>query len=160
MDERRQQLLSSVGLLVLRLGAGGYMVLGHGWGKLQKVLAGQLDQFGDPIGLGPAASLVLITFAEFLCALLVVAGAATRLAAVSLVIGMLVAAFAAHGADPWTMAEGARLFKTGAAKAWSSKEPALLYGAAFLTLVFTGAGRLSVDALVWPAWRRRLGRRG
>ncbi len=46
-----RELGNSLGLLVLRLGTGGYM-LTHGWGKLQMVLAGDFDKFGDPIGLG------------------------------------------------------------------------------------------------------------
>ena len=38
----RQETLSSIGLLVLRLGAGGYMAL-HGWGKVEWVLAGDFE---------------------------------------------------------------------------------------------------------------------
>jgi putative oxidoreductase len=136
----------SLGLLILRLGIAGYLAT-HGWGKLQMVLAGQYEMFGDPIGLGSKASLLLVTFAELVCALLVVIGAATRVAAIPVVITMLVAAFVAHGSDPWTMDAAARAFFSGASKSWASKQPALMYAAAFLGFVFTGAGRYSVDAL-------------
>lgn len=141
-----------IGLLILRLGIGGYM-LTHGVGKLRMLLAGDFDKFADPIGLGPAASLVLVTGAEFFCALLVALGLATRLAAVPAAFAMGVAAFVAHGGDPWTMGEGARLFQAGAAKSWSSKEPALLYMIPFLAIAFAGGGRFSLDALLCPRWR-------
>jgi len=49
-----------------------------------------------------------------------------------------VAAVAVNGADPWMMGAG------------RSKEPALLYLVPFLALVFTGPGRFSIDALIWP----------
>jgi putative oxidoreductase len=147
MEARRQDLSTSIGLLILRLGTGGYLAT-HGWGKLQMVLAGDFAKFGDPIGLGSGLSLVLVMFAEFICALAVVFGAATRLAAAPVVISMGVAASVAHGADPWTMEQGYKLFMSGAAKSWASKEPALLYLVPFLALVFTGPGRFSIDAML------------
>lgn len=143
---------TSIGLLLLRVGFGSYMAA-HGWGKLQMLLAGQFDQFGDPIHLGPALSLGLVTFAEFFCALLVLVGFLTRYAAAPVVFAMGVAAFVVHRADPWTMGKGAELFFSGKAKMWSSKEPALLFLTAFLALMWTGAGRYSLDA--WMGRRRK-----
>lgn len=137
----------SIGLLILRIGIAGYLAT-HGWGKLQMVLAGQHEMFGDPIGIGSKLSLLLVMFAEFVCALLVLVGAATRLAAIPVVITMCVAAFVAHGNDPWTMSKAAELFFSGASKSWASKQPALMFGAVFLALIFTGAGRYSVDWLI------------
>lgn len=154
METRRHDLTTSVGLLILRLGIGGYM-LTHGWGKVQMLLAGDFDKFGDPIGLGNTLSLVLVVTAEFLGALLVMLGAATRFAAATVVIAMTVAALVAHGSDPWTMGEGYRLFMSGESKSWASKEPALLYLIPFLALVFTGAGRFSIDGLFTSRWRER-----
>lgn len=147
MEQHAQSLSSSIGLLVLRLGFGGFMA-GHGFGKVQMLVAGEFEKFGDPIGIGSAPSLVLVTFAEFVCALLVVVGLATRLAAVPVVVAMGVAAFVAHGSDPWTMGEGAARFFSGASKSWASKEPALLFLAAFLALFFSGAGNFSVDTML------------
>jgi putative oxidoreductase len=149
MEARRQDLTTSIGLLVLRLGIGGYM-LSHGWGKLQMLLAGEFDKFGDPIGLGTGLSLVLMVVAEFFCALLVMLGLATRFAAVPVVIGMAVAAFVVHGGDPWSMERAAIQFFAGESKSWFSKEPALLYLIPFLAMALTGAGRFSLDALIWP----------
>jgi uncharacterized membrane protein YphA (DoxX/SURF4 family) len=76
-----------------------------------------------------------------------------------IVISMSVAAFVAHGADPWTMEQGYKLFMTGASKSWASREPALLYLIPFLGLVFTGAGKFSFDGWIWPRWRNRRPRR-
>lgn len=144
--------LNSVGLLILRVGVGGYM-LTHGWGKVGMVRAGAA--FGDPIGIGDAASLYLATFAEFVCAALIVFGLATRFAAVPLVVNMAVAAFVAHRADPWTMEQAAKLFMEGKSQFPASKEFALLYLIPFLTLLFTGAGAFSLDGLIWRWWRGR-----
>ena len=155
MEATRQDLTTSIGLLILRVGIGGYM-LTHGWGKLQMMLAGDFDKFGDPIGLGSGLSLVLMTTAEFFCALAVALGLATRFVAAPIVFGMAVAAFVVHGADPWTMGEGVRLFATGSSKSWAAKEAALLYLTPFLAMIFTGAGRFSLDALI----RSRGGARG
>jgi putative oxidoreductase len=143
MESRWHNLIGSFGLLILRLGVGGFMAC-HGWGKLQMMLAGDFDKFGDPIGLGSGLSLVFMVLAEFFCALLVMIGLATRLAAVPIVFGMGVAAFVVHGNDPWTMQQ-----------AGPSKEPALLFLIPFLALVFTGAGQLSVDNWIWRRWRER-----
>ena len=116
-------------LLLLRLAAGGFM-LTHGYGKLQRSLAGEF-QFGDPIGLGPEVSLVLAVFAEFFCSLLVMLGLGTRLATIPLIVTMAVAAFIAHGADPF-----------------GRKELALFYLVSFVVLFLTGSGKFSVDRLI------------
>lgn len=147
-------LYSGLGLLILRVGIGGYM-LTHGWSKVQMVRAGQFAMFGDPIGIGSELSLFLVMVAEFICALLVIVGLGTRFAAVPIVIAMTVAAFVAHGSDPWTMEQGAKLFMSGQAQFWGSKQPALTYAIVFLALVFTGAGRFSIDRLIHDRMRLR-----
>jgi len=144
---KERDLGTSIGLLVLRVGVGGFLVT-HGWGKVQMIANGQFAQLGDPIGLGPELSLVLVAAAEFLCASLVIVGLATRFAAAPVVFAMSVAAFVAHADDPWTMERAAELFFSGASKSWASREPALLFLIPFLALMFTGAGRFSIDALL------------
>lgn len=114
------------GLFILRLVAGGAM-LTHGWPKLQKVINGNF-QFGDPLGIGPEASLILTVFAEVVCSILLILGLATRLAVIPLITTMAVAFFIVHAADD---------FKT--------KELALIYLSIFLCIFFTGPGKLSLD---------------
>ncbi|MBI5495457.1 MAG: DoxX family protein [Deltaproteobacteria bacterium] len=127
-----------VGLLLLRLTAGGIMVFVHGWGKLAG-FADKSASFPDPLGVGSAASLALAVFAEVFCALGLVTGTLTRLAVVPLVVTMLVAAGMVHAGDPW-----------------AKKELALVYLTLFATLGLTGPGRFSVDHLVdkWRSGRR------
>jgi putative oxidoreductase len=131
-----KELTTSIGLLILRLGMGGYMA-SHGWGKFRLLVAGEFEQFADPIGMGKTLSLISVVLAEFVCSLLVMIGLATRFAALPIVFAMGVAAFVVHANDPWTMGQGP-----------ASKEPALLFLLAFLTLVFTGAGKFSADGLI------------
>jgi putative oxidoreductase len=105
------------------------MAAGHGWAKLTG-FAEMAERFPDPLGLGsPTMSLALTVFAEFFCATAVVLGLATRFAAVPLVVTMVVAALLIHADDPF-----------------AKKELALLYAVPFITLIFTGAGKFSVDA--------------
>lgn len=130
LTEPRAYILASVGLVFLRLGLGVFMLALHGWGKLTQIARGDMS-FGDPIGIGEAPSLVLATFAEFACSILLVLGLFTRLACIPLIVTMAVAAFLVHGSDPW-----------------SSKELAYLYLFGYLALLFTGPGKFSVDALI------------
>ena len=152
MGGKWRDVLNSVGLLVLRLGIGGYMA-SHGWGKVQMIRTGATDMWHDPIGVGKMPSLYMATFGEFVCAILVMIGLATRPAALAVVVTMSVAAFVVHRNDPWSMETAAKAFFAGKTQFPVSKEMALLYLVPFLALVFTGPGRVSLDALL-------LGRRG
>lgn len=154
MESRPLNRMNSLGLLILRLGMGGYL-LTHGLGKLDILRSGDFSMMGDPIGVGNTATIVLLVLAEFVCALLVMVGLATRLAAVPVVITMAVAAFVAHGSDPWTMEQGAKLFMEGKAQFWGSKQPALMFLIPFLALIFTGPGLFSIDALIAAVWSKR-----
>jgi putative oxidoreductase len=119
---------SDVGLLILRVGFGG-MLMTHGWPKVQNLLAGN-HEFGDPLGIGPAASLFLSAAAEFLFALLVLLGVKVRWTAIPPAINMAVASFLAHAGDPFP-----------------KREKALCFLVAFVALIFTGGGRYGLDAL-------------
>ncbi len=136
LDARRRQTGLDAGLLVMRVATGAMMAFGHGWGKLV-TYAERAATFPDPLGVSSPVSLALVVFAEFFCALLVALGAATRFAAIPLVINMFVAAFVIHGDDPWLR-----------------QEFAVLYLIPFFTLIFTGAGRFSIDAWVRKAVTR------
>lgn len=120
-------------MLLLRLGAGGLMLVNHGWGKL-KNFSTMSAQFGDPIGVGPTVSLALTTFAEFFCAAFIILGLFTRLAAIPLIITMAVAFFIVHKG----------IYAPGP----GSGELALLYFVCFLTILFAGPGKYSVDRMI------------
>jgi putative oxidoreductase len=106
-------------------------MLTHGYPKLMKLLAGGEIRFADPFALGMTFSLVLTVFAEFFCSILIGFGFGTRLATIPLIITMLVAAFIAHGDDPF-----------------GKKEMALLYIVVYVFLLFAGSGKFSVDYLI------------
>lgn len=117
---------SDLSILLLRVGAG-VLILTHGIPKLMNVLAGNFG-FGDPIGIGPAASLVLATFAEAICGFLVLLGLGTRIASFVLIINMSVAALIAHAGDPFGI-----------------KEKAVLFLLLFIVIALTGGGKYSID---------------
>ena len=148
MTKLPQPILTSLGLLILRLGIAGFM-LSHGVGKLRMLFAGEAETLGDPVGIGSLPTLLLLIFAEFLCAGLVLLGLVTRLAAIPLVIAMGVAGFVAHAGDPFTADAAAQLFFAGDADFPASRQPALTFMIVFLALVFTGPGRFSLDALLF-----------
>ncbi|WP_103029317.1 DoxX family protein [Salinibacter altiplanensis] len=123
-----------LGLLLLRTTVGLYMAVGHGWGKIVggpeqwAGLGGTMELFG--LGFAPTFWGFMAALAEFAGALLVALGLLTRPAALLLVLNMAVAA-TAH--------------LTGAID--GSPERALLYAFVFLSLVFVGPGKYSVDEL-------------
>lgn len=120
--------------LILRLGFGFFIVFGHGLGKLQMLLSGNI-QFPALFGIPSVINLTLAMLAEFVAGIMVLVGLRTRLASIPLMITMLVAALVVHSGDP--------LFSSGGA----SKEFALLYFIAFAGIFFLGSGRYSVDAI-------------
>ena len=121
--------------LLLRLGFGLYMLVGHGYSKLMMLCSDSEIKFFSFLGLSPKVSLGLTVFAEFVACVFIIIGYKTRLAALPIIITMFVAAFIVHGEDPWFMqlAEG------------GSKEPAMLYLIGFLAIYCLGSGKYSVD---------------
>ncbi len=126
-DKEKKQKLIDTGLLVLRIGIASLMLFGHGFEKLVN-FSEKAVNFPDPLGVGSVTSLTLTVFAEFFCSIAIMFGFFTRYAAIPLIIMMLVAIFIIHGDDPW-----------------SKKELAALYIVPYVTLLFSGSGRYSVD---------------
>lgn len=117
----------SLALLLLRVGISAFM-LTHGLAKLGKFSQPGPVEFGDPLHVGPTASLGLAVFAEVVCSVLLILGLATRLATIPLIITMVVAVLVVHQAD-----------------SFGDKELALLYLLAYVVLFLTGPGKYSVD---------------
>ena len=116
-----------VGLLTLRLGTSA-MMMTHGAKKAGQLLEGNFD-FPDPLGMGPAVTLILAVLTEFVCAFLVALGIKVKLTAIPVCITMLVAAFVFHKDDPF-----------------AKKEFALLYAIPYLALAMTGGGSYTLES--------------
>lgn len=121
----------NIALLFLRVSIG-ILMLTHGTGKFMTLLEGGPIEFADPIGIGPAASLALAVFAEFICSLLLIFGLATRFTILPLIVTMLVAGFIVHADDVFHVKEKAFLFLT-----------------VFITIAIAGAGKISADNLIY-----------
>ena len=122
--------MASLGLLILRVAAG-ILMMTHGWSKIQN-FEGMVQSGFDPVGMGATLSVVMLIGAEFIAALFIVLGLLTRLSAVPLIVAMSVAAFVAHASDPLQV-----------------KELSLIYLTIFATLLITGAGKYSLDSLLF-----------
>ncbi len=118
--------IKDLGLAFFRIAISA-MMLTHGLPKFQKMISGDFE-FGDPIGIGAAPSLFLAVIGEFLCPILIIIGYKTRLVSIPTVITMGVAAFIVHAADPF-----------------GTKEKALLFLIAFITIALLGPGKYSID---------------
>lgn len=121
----------NLALLILRIGVG-LLMLTHGLDKFDTLMGGEPIKFPDPIGVGTTASLALAIFAELLCSVFLIVGFATRLAAIPLLITMMVAALVIHAEDPF-----------------GKIELALLYATIYVVLLFTGAGAVSIDRIIY-----------
>lgn len=105
------------------------MLVLHGYDKLMN-FSTKAEKFPALFGLPSNVNLSLAVFAEFFCSILLIFGFLTRFAALMLSVTMATAFFMAH---------------KGALSGPGSGELALVYLIGYLTLLFTGAGRLSVD---------------
>jgi putative oxidoreductase len=123
---------SSFGLLLLRVGAGALLVIGHGWPKLMQ-FSQLAPKWVDPLHIGHDRSLMLTIFAEVFCAAMVALGFATRFASAVIVIMFGIIVFVvSHG------------------KPFSDRELAIVYALPFLCLMFTGGGGYALDASYGP----------
>ncbi|MGH7952245.1 MAG: DoxX family protein [Limisphaerales bacterium] len=120
---------TSIGLLALRLFFGLTMLLHHGLDKLEH-FSQMAPHWADPLGIGHKASLGLTVFSEVVAAILLAFGLLTRFAALVLAIEMAVAFVTIH-----------KLTLGGAVPG----EFAFVYFGAYLTLLFAGGGKFSMD---------------
>ena len=115
-----------IGLLILRVGFSiGFMT--HGYDKWIRIFSGNL-RFSDPIGIGSTSSIFLTAFAEFVAPIFLIIGFKTRLLSIFPIITMFVAYEITHDGDPF-----------------SKKEKSFIYLVGFITILFTGPGKYSID---------------
>ena len=125
-QDKWEKQLTNYGWLFFRVGVAFLMLL-HGYGKLVN-FSNIAPNFMNFLGIGSTLSLALVVMSEFFGSLFIIFGLLTRWASFSVVFTMLVAAFVAHGADPF-----------------SEKELAVLYAVAFFFLLLVGGGKYSLD---------------
>ncbi len=121
--------ITNLALLIHRL-AFGSMLLTHGIPKLMR-FSELSPKFTDPIGLGSEIALGLTVFSEVFCAILVMLGLGTRLAAFVVVTEMVIIELRVHVHVPF-----------------ATKELAFVYMAAFVLVLLAGAGSVSMDKLI------------
>jgi len=119
--------MNNIALLILRLVFAGSMIYGHGLGKLNKLISGDLS-FGNPIGIGETPTLILAVFSEFFAPIFILIGFKTKFFSFFPAATMFVAAFIVHMGDPF-----------------GRVEKALLFLAVFTVLMLTGPGKYSID---------------
>ncbi len=122
------------GLLILRVALGFSMLLLHGRGKMLG-FAATAEKMNGLLGLPGNVNAGLAVFAEVVCSALLIAGLFTRFAALMLAITMGTAFFIVHKSALVDVA----------ASGVKSGELAMVYLVAYVTLLFTGAGKISVD---------------
>lgn len=119
-----------LGILLFRLFIGLAMAFAHGLGKMpppDRLVEG-VTAMGFPM---PIVFAWCAALSEFIGGILIATGLFTRLSALALGFTMAVAAFVAHAADPF-----------------NNKEMALLYLFSCVLLIFTGAGKYSLDKII------------
>lgn len=118
----------NLGLLFFRASIGLTMAFAHGMGKIppSAQFTGYVTSMGMPGFMAWGAAL-----AEFLGGILIAAGLLTRLNSAALAVTMMVAAFMAHGADPF-----------------QKKEMALLYLVCSIFIFIAGPGKFSLDGII------------
>lgn len=121
---------TDIAILIARIGIAALM-LTHGIPKMAMLLSGDPVKFPPVMGMSAEFSLGLTVFAEVVCSVFLLAGFATRLATIPLIITMLVAVLFIHATDPVGV-----------------KEPALHYLLVYVVLLFAGSGKYSVDYLI------------
>jgi putative oxidoreductase len=117
-------------MLFLRVVFGVMLISKYGYMKIKNYDNLQAG-FYNFLGMGSQISLILVIFAETICALFIVLGLFTRFAVIPLIIVMLVVVFGHNAGKPL-----------------QDSELALLYLASFVTLLFCGPGKISIAGMI------------
>lgn len=125
---------TDLGLLLLRLTIGLSLFIKHGIEKLTNH-GHMASHFPNPVHIGSHPSFLIAMISDGICSLLVVLGLGTRVAAFIVLMNLGVALYFVHHFA----------FRT------DHGELMVAYMGGFLALIFTGAGRYSLD---WKFWGR------
>lgn len=123
--------LADLGLLILRVGTGLSMALGHGMGKVP-VSEGFVEGVSKMGFIMPVFFAWAAALSELLGGIFVALGFATRPSALFISFTMFVAAFIRHAEDPY-----------------GRKEKAILFALIAIFLIFKGAGKYSIDDIIY-----------
>lgn len=104
------------------------MILGHVLGKWSLLFSGNTIHFPDPFGFGSEITLGITLFAELIGSCLLILGLLTRISLIPLIGAMAVAVFIVHGGQ-----------------AFGKIELPLLYLTGFVSVLFLGPGKISMD---------------
>lgn len=115
------------------------MLAGHALPKLEMLMDGRAETWLDPLGWGSALSLLLCCAAELVGSLCLVLGLLTRAAALVLAFNFAVVISVVMPKPDLNL-----------------QELAIFYLLACITLIFTGAGRFSLDRLIIPRLMSKL----
>lgn len=127
------------GLFILRIVAALVLFYGHGMEKFSTITGGGEIQFLDPIGIGATTSFYMASFAEIICAVLLIIGLFSRWAAAVLTLNFIVI----------------NIFHAFIAKdGFPVLELRFLYLASFFALFLLGPGRISLDYLIFGSKKR------
>lgn len=137
-ESSREKFLSFI-ILSFR-GFCGLMMLPYGYGKIVNYDKYAADFFGDPIGIGDIPSLWLTIFAQTVCPIMLLLGFQTRLSASILAFDMLVAV-KYHFFDPFSI-----------------KALPVLFLGLYLIQLLLGAGKYSLDYLIYDNEKSRFGK--
>ena len=119
----------NLALFILRVGTG-ILMIHHGYDKLVKFKE-YAPNFMHFLGMNSAVSLSFVIFAEFFCSIFMMLGLFTRLACIPLMIDTFVAVAKGHNYD--ILGDG---------------EHASLFFLIFLTILFIGPGKISIDGMI------------
>src|SRR5438876_44780 len=132
---------ADMGLLVLRVVAGLSLAM-HGWAKfhdpqMHSMFFEGVKNMGMPFEKAPTAFAWASVAAELGGGILLALGLLTRLAAFAILCNFIVAIWKVHLHDPYISSGG------------KAMEPAAIYGAIALCLLFAGGGRISLGAMLF-----------
>jgi putative oxidoreductase len=127
----------------------GYGAMVHGWAKLSRGPAGfekLLVQIGVPL---PHFTSWLVPLTELAAGFAILIGAFVTIAAIPLIITMLVAMFSTQIHYGFSSVKTIGLTANGPVFGPPGYEINLLYIAGLISLIFTGAGVMSIDSLIY-----------